>query len=683
MTGPQVLPSTGRATGRTFGGVSAQCRGLWTFALGGAISFLYFRVWALCALDIAEVSWRKWALGLVHDLTALGVFLALARASLGRVHSALVRSVAVALVFLNWGNFELREHVGQPFLPQILGVIPLEEATTRYGMSLIWGLLHPRDIALCFLLPATLVVAARLDAPAVPLRTCAKPLALTLALGTAAVAGMRAVCPNVTGFPRTLTWCFYRHGGPEWLAYFLDDDDVVIGDYDVSALAAVERSRLQDILETRRGRSTQPSDGRSHPDRLVALPSPQRRKNLVMIHLESFRGASFDGLGDVWTGITPRLSNLMREGAYFTRAFTNAIPSDRSITSMFCSVLVPDSSLAKMHRPRPRLKCLPDLLSDVGYRSARMTGIPESFQRLGEFFTSHGVRESYGSHELDQTFPHPRHGRLPSSGYDPKHRYDERLFHAARSWLADHAKTDERPFFLALETMTNHLPWKLPENAEHPLHQVHAMKVGAGDTGTDETTLMHRTMRLTDAYVADFIEWLRQLDSGKVMEETIVVVYSDHPPWFAEPDFTRYDTTIKESWIPLFFLGVPPELKGQRDYPVSLLDVAPTLVELLGLSDDHAFVGAPLFDADHPRWFTFSRPGDGRIFFADGEDLTFQNGQRFRLKGDMRLEPLPAASPSTIDDWFLLERFLMRRVAIERELLSEHLRPLGTPFTSR
>lgn len=675
-SGPPLTPRGHPPRTRTDSAATAAGVGL-VGAAGVVISFSYFRAWALWELRAQPFFWPKWCLGFAQDALACGLALVLL-AALGRVsagRSLAPKGLALVLVLSNWANFELTRHIGQPFLPQALGVLSLGDALSGYGIELVLGVIDPWHCLGALVVPGTLVALSSRR----PAHASARALALaagSLVLGfltfaTCITSAHRAV----REFPRTLTWNFYGHGARHWLAYLRPGAEGRIGEaYSVEKLSSVERSELVDAARRYFGEDPRLRPYPEHPlfrdAGLGRVCAPARRKNVLMIHLESFRAASFDGLGDVWTGITPRLAERMKRGAYFTRAFTNNIPSDRSVTSMLCSVPVTDQAISALYRPRPSVRCLPRLLREAGYRNARMSGIPSGFQKLGEFFAEYGVEETFGSRELDEGFPHEALPRLPESGYDEDKLYDERLFYAARSWLEQHGRAEpSRPFFLLLETMTNHVPWELPSSSARSMAPYEALSVGPELTGTQETARLHRTMRLSDDYVADFLDWLDALDGGRVAKETIVVLYSDHPPWFAEPSFLRYDQLIRESWIPLFILGLEEAKRGAYSHPVSLLDVAPTLLELVGAPGGHAFAGKDLFDDSGPHWFTFSRPGEGRVFFASGESLTFSNGRRARLREDMTLEPLAAGPSDDERHWALLERHLLRGVAVERSLV--------------
>ena len=96
-----------------------------------------------------------------------------------------------------------------------------------------------------------------------------------------------------------------------------------------------------------------------------------------------------------------------------------------------------------------------------------------------------------------------------------------------------------------------------------------------------------------DAALADLFE---ELEGRGFLETAIVVVTSDHGEEFREHDgmlhgFTLYDESIR---VPLIF-GIPDDPGGrviQRN--VSLLDVAPTLLELLGRPRPGRFEGRSL-----------------------------------------------------------------------------------------
>lgn len=92
-----------------------------------------------------------------------------------------------------------------------------------------------------------------------------------------------------------------------------------------------------------------------------------------------------------------------------------------------------------------------------------------------------------------------------------------------------------------------------------------------------------------DAAIAEldeiFAEFLERLEQGGWLENTIVVVTSDHGEHLGEHhlldhQYSLYDDLLR---VPLILHYPPAVTPGRSDRPVSTLDVLPTLVELCGI----------------------------------------------------------------------------------------------------
>lgn len=127
-----------------------------------------------------------------------------------------------------------------------------------------------------------------------------------------------------------------------------------------------------------------------------------------------------------------------------------------------------------------------------------------------------------------------------------------------------------------------------------------------------------RTIRETDDLVRDL---LATLDQTGIADRTLIVLFSDHGEAFGEHTALGHGFSAHEEQlrVPLVFRG-PGIPAGQRiGGPASLADVAPTLLELLGLpalpqgqgtSLAPAIAGAPL-DRERPVFFSWI--GEGTV----------------------------------------------------------------------
>jgi arylsulfatase A-like enzyme len=96
-----------------------------------------------------------------------------------------------------------------------------------------------------------------------------------------------------------------------------------------------------------------------------------------------------------------------------------------------------------------------------------------------------------------------------------------------------------------------------------------------------------------DAQLKDFFA---QLQSGGLLDNTIVVFVADHGEEFYEHVMVGHHQTLYEEVIRVpFLLSLPgQDNHAEISEPVSLLDVAPTLLDLAGLPAEETFEGRSL-----------------------------------------------------------------------------------------
>lgn len=117
---------------------------------------------------------------------------------------------------------------------------------------------------------------------------------------------------------------------------------------------------------------------------------------------------------------------------------------------------------------------------------------------------------------------------------------------------------------------------------------------------TDETTIRNYFGFLT-AVDNDIKDLFDQLSANNLLDKTIVIIYGDHRYYSfssgnSAADFNNYNE------VP-FVMYVPGAYRGKTQEIASQVDIAPTLLDLIGGADDDKppyFVGTSLFSADHP-----------------------------------------------------------------------------------
>jgi arylsulfatase A-like enzyme len=190
---------------------------------------------------------------------------------------------------------------------------------------------------------------------------------------------------------------------------------------------------------------------------------------------------------------------------------------------------------------------------------------------------------------------------------------------AVLEWLV-HRPDQARPFFVFLNFMDAHAPYKLPEGA----HQ----HFGYEPRSRDEIRAIHESWDLIDkltlprhyltmardaydsclAYLDEQLGALfAELRRGGLLDNTVVVILADHGEGLGEHDLFDHGESLysTELNVPLLVL-LPRErrITGVVSEAVSLRDLPATVVDLVGLAAGSPFPGQSLA----PLWRDPNRP---------------------------------------------------------------------------
>ena len=281
-------------------------------------------------------------------------------------------------------------------------------------------------------------------------------------------------------------------------------------------------------------------------------PAPASGPNVLLLTVDTLRA---DRLG-AWgyeLPTSPNIDRLASESVVFLEA---RAPSPWTLPSLASLMTSTPSSAHQIWRFDARLPesfdTLAELLDSRGYRTAAIgnhTFLGEKFglhQGFQEFDTSLVV-EQLESH-LAVTSP-----QVSAKGI---------------AWLRAHGK-EAQPWLLWLHYFD-----------PHAVYQEHA---GLSERfGRDsESQLYDGEIAFTDRWIG---EVLRALDQLALQQDTLVVLVADHGEEFQEHGFKGHGRNLHREvlHVPLLF-RVPGIAPRRVEGLVTVLDVLPTLLELLGL----------------------------------------------------------------------------------------------------
>jgi len=321
-----------------------------------------------------------------------------------------------------------------------------------------------------------------------------------------------------------------------------------------------------------------------HEPVLPSAPAPRDRWNVVIIQLESVRGVDTGHLRpDRRPSPTPFMDSLAArpDAAVWTRALTFGPPSINGRFALQCSI-TPSSRRFITAQTRAAFYCLPDALRRRGYRA--------------EMFAAGDIDMDNSTIWVQRMYD--RLWRYPEEG-----QRDREIFRHAAARIREIGR--HGPFVVTLISASNHHPFRSPEPA---------LDV-AGQGSARERIL--NTVRYTDDVVRELIETLRR---EPWFERTLIVINSDHGYNLGEHGGLTgaYSLYRESTWTPLLIVGAHPRLPaGRHDNVVTLLDVAPTLADLIGLREANPWHGHSLLAVrpDRPIRFGFR---DGVMAEAGG-----------------------------------------------------------------
>lgn len=318
----------------------------------------------------------------------------------------------------------------------------------------------------------------------------------------------------------------------------------------------------------------------------VAAARASGRPSVILVSLDTLRADRLGVMG-YRRPLTPRLDDLGREGAVFEQAAATSPWTLPSHVSMFTSLLPFDHGVRReTDRIPPSRALVAEHFREAGYRTAGFSGggyVSASFG-FGQGF------EVYEEH--DESF-----GKSP-----------EPIAAAALNWVRGVGKA---PFFLFVHTYEVHAPYTHsdfanPQDAGRlppAFRQQQMREIGRGALVLTQSERRY----VSDLYDGDIADadrvmggLLRTLRSEGILDRALLVVLSDHGEDLWDHDLRqspRHGHTLYEEVIrvPLLVRAPGRIPAGARiRTPVSLLDLAPTLLAFAALAPDPSYRGRSL-----------------------------------------------------------------------------------------
>ena len=314
------------------------------------------------------------------------------------------------------------------------------------------------------------------------------------------------------------------------------------------------------------------------------------KTSLLLVILESISARSLAASAGAPTPM-PFLEEIGRSsrGVRFENHYTHWAQTMKAAFSIWCSEL-PHPDYPPITYVNPAIPCvsLTEALKAAGYDTALLTSADFAFDRQIRFLRHRRIDFMADRNDMP--------GR--EGAWENAWGLDERVtVRATLDWIARQRREHpERPFFAAYNMAAGHHPFEYPGSPSERWLDRDA-----------ETAAQRATFRFVDDRLRDLVAGLTRQN---LLDSTLIAIASDHGPGSGRAGMGRIrDASIYEGSVHVPLVVTGPQLAGAAGavtLPTGHIDIAPTLLGLLGIEPPATMKGRDLTRGRAPRVVIFA-----------------------------------------------------------------------------
>lgn len=357
--------------------------------------------------------------------------------------------------------------------------------------------------------------------------------------------------------------------------------------------------------------------------------------NVIGIHMESIM-TFLIGLEVNGVEVTPNLNKLIKNSMYFDNFYPQVSAGTSSDTefTMSTSLMPAQMGTAFVSYYDRNYNSLQKALAKKGYYTFSMHGNKASMWNRDKMHPSLGYMDFYSQsyYDIDETI---------GLGLS-----DRSFFRQSNDIITDINEMVKESdlynnYMGTLITLTNHTPFD-DKYFDDPLTNLDVTyHTGMFDEEGNEIIFDYlegsifgdylKSVHYADACLGEFLEYVKNNDAYK---KTLFVMYGDHAAQLSkkqfnnfinydfntgelkdekDPTYINYDYYEHELFknTPLILFTTDNKLKGRYSYPMGMIDVMPTIGNMLGIKNEYA-LGHDIFEVKN----------DNVVVFPNGNFLT-------------------------------------------------------------
>lgn len=288
------------------------------------------------------------------------------------------------------------------------------------------------------------------------------------------------------------------------------------------------------------------------------------KPNLVLVSMESMGAEFIKSLGGE-EGLTPNLDQLAQSSLVFENTYATGLRTVRGLEAITLSLPPLPGHAIPVRKNNKGLQTLGGVLKQNGYETMYIYGGYSQFDNMKDFFSGNGYTV------IDRT-------DIPSKKISHETIWgvaDEDLFGQALIEIESRVNSG-KPVFAHIMTTSNHRPYTYPSGRI-------SIPSGSGRNGA---------VKYADWAIGDF---LRKAAQRPWFDKTIFVFVADH----TSKGRGKIDLDPEHFHIP-YIVYSPKIIAPERIASVaSQIDVAPTLLKIMGISYQSNFMGQDITSEGH------------------------------------------------------------------------------------
>ncbi len=316
-------------------------------------------------------------------------------------------------------------------------------------------------------------------------------------------------------------------------------------------------------------------------------------KNVIFFVMESTPAEYLEVYGSKYK-VTPQITKHSKTGIVFKNIYAHAPATNLSMVSLLASVY-PGLSYNSITEEHPDLN-VPTLSSELhakGYKNAFFNSADNRFQRAGDFLAHRDfnlITDCQNASCAQSSFT------LQSDWQYMNGKDDECTLDEMQRWIKENKS---QPFFTTMWTYQTHYPYFF----------------SGKENQYDNDPYFNRYLNALSHSDLVFGKLMTFLKKEKLSSSTLVVVVGDHGEAFGRHDQITHARKIYEENLHVPCIFIHPSLGAVKSDAVGgLVDVAPTVMTMMGLPAPDEWHGSDLFAAGR---------ADRVFFFAPWSDFLF------------------------------------------------------------